>query len=55
MRLVSFVGTLVTAGVVISILLDHDGWVGFDVHPADPWRIAGGVLMIAGVALVALF
>lgn len=51
----AFLGLLVTAGVVTSILLDHFGWVGFDVHPATVWRILGGVLMIAGVALVALF
>ncbi|WP_027174375.1 DMT family transporter [Methylobacterium sp. 10] len=50
-----FLGMLVTAGVVTSILLDHFGWVGFERHPATLWRIAGGVLMIAGVALVATF
>ncbi|KQT09993.1 hypothetical protein ASG40_09755 [Methylobacterium sp. Leaf399] len=50
-----FLGMLVTAGVITSILLDHFGWVGFDEHPASPWRILGGLLMIAGVALVALF
>ncbi|MCJ2006170.1 DMT family transporter [Methylobacterium sp. E-041] len=51
----AFLGLLVTAGVVASVLLDHFGWVGFAVHPATPWRILGGVLMIGGVALVALF
>ena len=51
----AFVGLLVTAGVVTSVLLDHFGWVGFAVHPATLWRILGGILMIAGVALVALF
>jgi transporter family-2 protein len=50
-----FLGMLVTAGVATSILLDHFGWVGFERHPATLWRIAGGLLMIAGVALVALF
>ncbi len=51
----AFVGLLVTAGVVTSILLDHFGLVGFEVHPASLWRILGGLLMVAGVALVALF
>jgi transporter family-2 protein len=51
----AFLGLLVTAGVVTSILLDHFGWVGFEVHPASLWRILGGLLMIAGVALIALF
>jgi bacterial/archaeal transporter family-2 protein len=49
-----FLGILVTAGVVTSILLDHFGWVGFEAHPASLWRLLGGALMIAGVALVAL-
>ncbi|PJI54389.1 hypothetical protein CTI14_16050 [Methylobacterium radiotolerans] len=51
----SFLGIIVTVGVTASIVLDHYGWVGFPVHPASLWRILGAVLMIAGVALVALF
>lgn len=51
----AFLSLLVTAGVVTSILLDHFGWVGFEVHPATIWRLVGGVLMIAGVALIAAF
>ncbi|MFK5599087.1 DMT family transporter [Methylobacterium sp. HMF5984] len=51
----AFLGLLVTAGVVTSILLDHFGWVGFAVHPATLWRIVGGILMIGGVVLVAVF
>lgn len=49
-----FLGMLVTAGVVTSILLDHFGWVGFERHPASLARVFGGMLMIGGVALVAL-
>jgi bacterial/archaeal transporter family-2 protein len=49
-----FLGILVTAGVVTSIALDHFGWVGFAQHPASLWRVLGGGLMIAGVAIVAL-
>ncbi|MGU3543559.1 DMT family transporter [Methylobacterium sp. A52T] len=51
----SFLGIIVTVGVAASIVLDHYGWVGFPVHPASLWRVLGAVLMIAGVALVALF
>ncbi|TXM64526.1 DMT family transporter [Methylobacterium sp. WL12] len=50
-----FLGLLVMAGVTTSIVLDHFGWVGFERHPASVWRVLGGVLMIAGVGLVALF
>ncbi|GJD35350.1 DMT family transporter [Methylobacterium aerolatum] len=51
----SFLGIIVTVGVLASIVLDHYGWVGFQEHPASAWRILGAVLMIGGVALVALF
>ena len=50
-----FLGCVITAGVVGSIALDHYGLVGFERHRAGFWRIAGGVLMVAGVALVAVF
>jgi len=50
-----FVGLLVTASTVTSLALDHFGWMGFDVHPAGIGRIAGGLLMVAGVALIAAF
>ncbi len=50
-----FLGLLVTAGVVTSILLDHFALVGFERHPASVWRMLGGFLMVVGVGLVALF
>ncbi|WP_206240004.1 DMT family transporter [Novosphingobium terrae] len=50
-----FVGLIVTASTVASLLLDNFGWMGFSVHPAGLGRIAGGVLMIVGVALIAAF
>ncbi|GAN49445.1 DMT family transporter [Methylobacterium radiotolerans] len=51
----TFLGRIVTAGVVTSILLDHFGLVGFKVHEAGLWRVLGGALMIGGVGLVARF
>ena len=50
-----FTGLTITAGIVTSILLDHFGLLGFKQHSAGLWRIAGAVLMIAGVGLVARF
>jgi transporter family-2 protein len=50
-----FTGLTVTAGIATSLLLDHFGLVGFEVHPAGLWRIAGAGLMVAGLALVAAF
>jgi transporter family-2 protein len=51
----SFLGIIVTVGVAVSLVLDNYGWVGFPVHPASLWRVLGALLMIAGVAMVALF
>ncbi|HEX3683865.1 MAG TPA: DMT family transporter [Bryobacteraceae bacterium] len=50
-----FTGITVTASITISILFDHFGWMGFRQHTASWPRIGGGVLMIAGLWLVARF
>jgi transporter family-2 protein len=50
-----FIGLTVTAAIVTSLAMDHWGLLGFQVHPANAWRLAGGALMIAGLALVAKF
>lgn len=50
-----FLGLVVTGGVVASILLDHFGLAGFDVHRASRWRLGGGIMMVIGVTLVALY
>ena len=51
----SFLGIIVTVGVLASLVLDNYGWVGFEVHPASLWRILGAALMVIGVGIVALF
>ena len=51
----AFTGLTVTAALLITIAVDNFGWLGVDKHPAGLARIAGGLLMIAGVALVAKF
>ncbi len=33
----SYIGLVVSAGVVASVLLDHFGGLGFAVHPAGVW------------------
>ena len=50
-----FVALIVTASTTTSLILDNFGWMGFDVHKAGIGRIAGGLLMAAGVALIAAF
>ena len=50
-----FTGLAVTAAIVTSVLLDHFGLVGFQVHEAGLWRILGAVLMVGGLGLVCAF
>jgi transporter family-2 protein len=51
----TFMGVTVTAATITSLLMDHFGLLGFAVHAAGIGRIAGGVLMFAGLALIAAF
>jgi bacterial/archaeal transporter family-2 protein len=47
---------LVVAGQALaSIVIDHFGWVGFEAQHASAGRIAGMVLVAAGVVLVRFF
>ena len=50
-----FTGLSLTASVIVSILLDQMGWIGFKQHTASPLRMLGGALMIGGVWLVSRF
>lgn len=50
-----FTAATVTAAVVTALVLDHFGWMGFEPHAAGIGRIAGGVLMGAGLLLIAKF
>jgi transporter family-2 protein len=47
-----FVGLTVTAALVTSLMVDHFGWFRMQVHPISIWRVLGGLLMVAGVALI---
>ncbi len=48
-----FIGLTVTASVILSVLIDHYGWLGFNQHTASIGRLAGAGLMVIGVGLVA--
>ncbi len=44
---------LIIAGqVIVSMVLDHHGWLGLAVREITPMRLAGGALVVAGVAMV---
>jgi bacterial/archaeal transporter family-2 protein len=46
---------VVTGQLICSVILDHFGWLSFDVHPAGWARIAGCALMVVGLILIAKF
>ena len=51
----SYLGIIVVSGTLTSLLIDHFGLVGFDVHRLNLARIIGGTLMAGGVLLIAIF
>lgn len=46
---------VLTGQLVTSVILDHFGWVGFDVHAASVGRIVGCLLLLAGLACISIF
>ena len=50
-----FTGLSLTASVIVSILMDQMGWIGFKQHSASPLRLLGASLMVCGVWLVSKF
>ena len=50
-----FTATTVTCSLVCAVLLDHLGWVGFEVHRVNFWRMVGCMLLLAGLFLVSKF
>jgi transporter family-2 protein len=50
-----FTATTVTCSLVSAVLLDHMGWIGFEVHHINLWRMVGCALLLAGVFLVSKF
>jgi bacterial/archaeal transporter family-2 protein len=48
----TLIAAVVAGQMLASLVLDHFGWVGFEVHEVTPVRLAGAALIIAGVVLV---
>jgi bacterial/archaeal transporter family-2 protein len=38
--------------MIMSLVLDQYGWVGFAEHPISPLRLLGAALVVGGVVLV---
>ncbi len=50
-----FTGLTVTAALIASLVVDHFGWFRMQPHPLNLGRVIGGILLVAGVTLVAKF
>jgi arsenical pump membrane protein len=50
-----FAGLTITANILMSLAIDQFGLFGMPVHHLGLWRVVGGALMVAGIALVAVF
>ena len=51
----AFAGLTITANILMSLVIDKYGWFGMEVHALSAGRIAGAVLMVAGIALISKF
>ena len=51
----AFTAMTITFSLVASVLLDHFGLIGFEVHRANSGRLVGCVLLIVGLLLVTRF
>jgi transporter family-2 protein len=48
----NLVSLSVAGQLLAAVVLDHYGFMGFALHPANGWRLLGLVLIMAGVLLV---
>jgi transporter family-2 protein len=51
----TLIAVTVAGQMLVSIVLDHFGSVGYPVHPVNAWRIVGAGLVLAGVGLIQRF
>jgi bacterial/archaeal transporter family-2 protein len=48
----TFVAALVAGQMIMSLVIDQYGWVGFAEHAISPLRVLGAALVVGGVVLV---
>jgi transporter family-2 protein len=48
-------GTIVAGQMLAALVLDHYGLLGVPTHPVNAGRLAGALLLIAGVVLIRRF
>jgi transporter family-2 protein len=49
------VGLIIAGQLIVAVMLDHFGLLGFVPHPINLWRVLGILLLIAGVFLIKQF
>ena len=49
------IGLIVGGQLVMAVILDHFGWLGYAQHPINPMRLLGVGLLVGGVLLVKRF
>lgn len=50
--LAKMVALILAGQVLISLLMDHHGWLGLAVRETTPLRLGGAALVVAGVLMV---
>ncbi len=51
----AFAGLTITANILMSLAVDHFGWFNLPPHAMSWQRALGGLLMVAGIALISRF
>lgn len=49
----TFLALLVAGQMIAALAIDHYGVLSFPVRPVDSWRIAGALLVVAGIFMLA--
>lgn len=47
--------SLIAGQLIASVILDHFGWVGFQIHQINIFRVIGILFLLSGVVLIRLF
>ena len=51
----SMIALIIAGQMTTSVVLDHFGWLGYQMHPISGVRILGVFLLVGGVVLIRLF
>jgi transporter family-2 protein len=48
----TLIGLVISGQMIVSLILDHYGFLGFAQQPINIWRILGVFLLLIGVILI---